>query len=120
MEAFNSILQENAKNSAKFVKRFPNITRKKNHNKKHWFSESCKDLRVTVKNYEKLVNKFPEKDEYRKKLYSLRSKYRRLCKYEEKAYKNKICSELSNTCGKDPKIMILIFLEMTLLHSIKI
>ena len=104
VEAFTSILQENAKKSAKFVKKIPNNSRKKNRNKKRWFSETCKDLRVTVKNYEKLVNRFPENDEYRKKFYSLRSKFRRLCKYEERAYKNKICSELSNTCDKDPKI----------------
>ena len=59
------MLQENANKSAKFVKVFPGKVKKNNPYKKHWFSESCKDLRTLVKNYEKLVDKFPEKDEYR-------------------------------------------------------
>jgi hypothetical protein len=37
-----------------------------------------------VKNYEKLVNKYPQNTEYRHKFYSFRSKFRRLCKFEEK------------------------------------
>jgi hypothetical protein len=52
-------------------------------------SQSCRDLRNTVKNYEKLVNKYPQNTEYRHKFYSFRSKFRPLCKFEEKKYKEK-------------------------------
>jgi hypothetical protein len=56
-----------------------------------------------VKNYEKLVNKYPQNTEYRHKFYSFRSKVRRLCKFEEKKYKEKKNSELSNISNKNPK-----------------
>lgn len=56
-----------------------------------------------MKNYEKLVNKYPQNTEYRHKFYSFRSKFRRLCKFEEKKYKEKICSELSNISNTNPK-----------------
>lgn len=78
-------------------------TKKKGSNRNPWFTESCRDLRNTVKNYEKLVNKYPQNTEYRHKFYSFRSKFRRLCKFEEKKYKEKICSELSNISNKNPK-----------------
>ena len=59
----NSILIETANLSAKFVKRSNKQVHcrklKKKSNKKSWFSESCEELRTSVKNYEKLVNKFP-------------------------------------------------------------
>jgi hypothetical protein len=56
-----------------------------------------------VKNYEKLVNRYPQNTEYRHTFYYFRSKFRRLCKFEEKKYKEKICSELSNISNKNPK-----------------
>jgi hypothetical protein len=56
-----------------------------------------------VNNYEKLVNKYPQNTEYRHKFYSFRSKFRRLCKFEEKKYKEKKCSELSNISNQNPK-----------------
>ena len=56
-----------------------------------------------MKNYEKLVNKYPQNTEYRHKFYSFRSKFRRLRKFEEKKYKEKICSELINISNKNPK-----------------
>jgi hypothetical protein len=71
-------------------------TKKKGSNRNPWFTESCRDLRNTVKNYEKLVNKYPQNTEYRHKFYSFRSKFRRLCKFEENKYKEKKCSELSD------------------------
>lgn len=46
---------------------------------KPWFSQSCSDLRNTVKNYEKLVNKYPFNGEYREMFYTYKAKYRRLC-----------------------------------------
>ena len=67
------------------------------------FSESCRDLHRSVKNYEKLVNKFPYNHLYRKKFYSLRSKLRRLCKFEEKQYRNSICTQLNKISNKNPK-----------------
>lgn len=53
--------------------------------------------------FEKLVNKYPQNTEYRHKFYSFRSQFRRLYKFEEKKYKEKICSELSNVNNKNPK-----------------
>ena len=101
---FNSILHNNALQSAKLVKKVPIIKlQKKNPKQKPWFSESCRELRNTVKNYEKLINKNPQNTEYRHKFYSFRSKLRRLCKFEEKQFKAKICSDLSSMCDKNPK-----------------
>ena len=101
--AFNTILIENAKKSAKFITKMPVLNCKK-LKRKTWTSDNCIDLHTSVKNYAKLVNKFPYKMEYRKKFYSLRSKLRRLCRYEEKQYKKKICTELTNISDKNPKI----------------
>ena len=56
-----------------------------------------------MKNYEKLVNKYPHNTEYRHKFYSFRSTFRRLCKFEENKYKEKKCSELSNISNKNQK-----------------
>jgi hypothetical protein len=50
-----------------------------------------------------IVNRYPQNTEYRHPFYSFRSKFRRLCKFEEKKYKEKICSELSNIINKNPK-----------------
>ena len=44
-------------------------------NRNPWFTESCRDLRNTVKHYEKLVNKYPQNTEYRHNFYSFRSKF---------------------------------------------
>ena len=76
VEEFNSILYENARKSAKLVKRLP-LSKKKRVNRKAWFSDSCKDLYNTV------INKFPQNADNRKIFYSFRSKFRRLCKLEE-------------------------------------
>ena len=78
-------------------------TKKKGSNRNPWFTESCRDLRNTVKHYEKGVNKYPQNTEYRHNFYSFRSKFRRMCKFEEKIYQEKICSELSNISNKNPK-----------------
>ena len=51
-----------------------------------------------------IVNRYPQNTEYRHSFYSFRSKFRRLCKFEEKKYKEKICSELSNISNKNPKV----------------
>ena len=105
VNSLNSILQENAAKSAKLIKRVPIFKnkRKAKPKRKPWFGDSCQDLYNTVKNYEKLVNKNPENHEYRHKFYSFRSKLRRRCKFEEKQYKERICSELSNMNDKNPK-----------------
>ena len=79
------------------------IVNTKRQIKKSWFSSSCRELRSSVKNYEKLINKCPYNADYRHKIYSLRSKLRRLCKHEEKMYKKKICTELNNTSEGNPK-----------------
>ncbi|CAG2203393.1 unnamed protein product [Mytilus edulis] len=95
VNSFNTILYENALKSAKLVKKVP--VRNKNQNRlkrRPWYSESCRELGVTVKNYAKLVNKHPYNSEYRHKFYSFRSRLRRLCKYEENKYKKDIFSEL--------------------------
>ncbi|CAG2201377.1 unnamed protein product [Mytilus edulis] len=102
VQSLTSILYESAKKSAKLVNKMPHrkIIKSK---RKPWFSDSCNDLRKTVKSYEKLVNKFPYNNTYRKSFYSCRSKYRRACKKAERSYKNKICSEISANVNKDPK-----------------
>ncbi|CAG2189584.1 unnamed protein product [Mytilus edulis] len=98
----NTILQETALASAKFIKgRLKKQTNKPK--RKPWFSGSCDDLYKTVKHYAFLINKFPFNGAYRKEYYSYRSKLRRKCKQEEKLYKNKICSDLSNNIKSDPK-----------------
>lgn len=105
VDQLNTILFESAKLSAKFIptRSFKKKSNKKRNQNKPWFTNSCHDLRQTVKNYCCLVNKYPENGNYRKAYYSYRSKYRRLCKKEEKSYKNQICEEISNNMQKDPK-----------------
>ena len=98
----NTILQETAMASAKFIKgRIKKQTNKPK--RKPWFSESCDDLYKTVKHYAFLINKFPFNGAYRKEYYSYRSKLRRKCKQNEKKYKNEICSDLSSNINTDPK-----------------
>ncbi|CAC5402488.1 unnamed protein product [Mytilus coruscus] len=102
---FNSILLETANMSTKFIKRGkPKRDKSNKSRKKPWFSESCEELRISVKNYEKLVNKFPFNAEYRKSFYTFRSRFRRRCKYAEKQYKEKICDELDNCVESNPKV----------------
>ena len=69
-----------------------------------WFTQSCRDLRYSVKMYEKLVNRFPFNGQYRQNFYTYRSKYRRLCKYEEKKFIQNICNELSQNVDCNPKV----------------
>ena len=52
----------------------------KKYKKKPWFSESCEDLRNTVRHYASLMNKFPFNGSFRKQYYSYLSRYRRKCK----------------------------------------
>ena len=99
---FNSLLQEAAKTSAKFVKGKIKCKYKK-PSRKPYFTESCKDLRSTVKHYASLINKFPFNGSFRKEYYSYLSKYRRKCKQEQNHYKNNINKELYNNMSKDPK-----------------
>ncbi|CAG2256217.1 unnamed protein product [Mytilus edulis] len=102
---FNYILIETANMFTKFTKRGkPKRNKYNKTQKKPWFSESCEDLRISIKNYEKLVNKFPFNAEYRKSFYTFRSRLRRRCKYEEKQYKEKICNELDNCVESNPKV----------------
>ena len=101
VEAFNNILVDIAKKSAKLVKdKYLNFRKKK---KKPWFTESCKELRNIVKNYEKLVNKFPFNASYRQCFYSFRARYRRKCKYEEKLHRQTIFTEINKSMNKNPK-----------------
>ena len=101
VNSFNSILLDNANKSA--IQKKPNIKVKIKSKRKPWFSESCIELHNSVKNYEKMVNKFPQNAQYRKSFYSLRAQYRRRCKYEEKVYRQKICNEINNNMENDPK-----------------
>ena len=95
-QSFTSIVYESAIKSAKLINKMPNLKNQKKSKRKPWFSDSCNDLRNTVKRYEKLVNTFPYNNTYRKYFYSCRSKYRRVCKKAERSYKKKICSEISS------------------------
>ena len=72
--------------------------------RKPYFTDSCNDLWVTVKKYCWLVNKYPKNLTYQKEYYSYRSKYRRLCKTEEKKYKTRIYEQISQNMKDDPKI----------------
>ncbi|CAG2234819.1 unnamed protein product [Mytilus edulis] len=101
---FNSILIETANMSTKFIKRGKPKRNKSNKTQKNHGFLNRKDLRISVKNYEKLVNKFPFNAEYRKSFYTFRSRFRRRCKYEEKQYKEKICNELDNCVESNPKV----------------
>ncbi|CAC5375985.1 unnamed protein product [Mytilus coruscus] len=102
---FNSNLIETANMSTKFIKRGKPKRDKSNKTRKNtWFSESCEALRISVNNFEKLVNKFPFNAEYRKSFYTFRSCFRRRCKYEEKQYKEKICNKLDNCVESNPKV----------------
>ena len=102
VEKLNSILHETAKMSAKFVKG-KKPSQKVKRKKKKWFSDSCRELRNTVKSYLSLVNKYPNNAEYRIKYYSFLSKYRRKCKSEENKYKKQICNDIYSNLNNDPK-----------------
>ena len=90
-------------NQPNFFKKQVSIKSKKKTPKKPWFSESSRDLYISVKNYAKLVNKYSQNKSYRSSFYKLRSKLRRTCKREEKNYKKDIYSELSKNINKNPK-----------------
>ena len=66
IDSFNSVLQDCAKQSAKFISKVPTQKIRKS-NRKLWFTQSGTDLRHTVKSYEKLVNK---NGQYRKLFYT--------------------------------------------------
>ena len=60
VDNFNLILTENAQKSAKFISNTrKNRNLQKKTKRKPLFSESYTDLFNSVKNYEKLVNKYP-------------------------------------------------------------
>ena len=80
-----------------------NSPKNKKTKKKQWFTESCKELRNIVRNYEKLVNKFPFNASYRQSFYSFRARYRRKCKFEEKMHRQTLLNEINNSMNKDPK-----------------
>ena len=103
VKTFNEILYDCANKSTKLIQKQISVKPKKKTPKKPWFSESSRDLHISVKNYAKLVNKFPHIGKYRSSFYKLRSKLRRVSKKEEKAYKEKIHSELSRNIDRDPK-----------------
>jgi hypothetical protein len=63
--SFNSVLQDCTKQSAKFINKVPTQKIRKSI-RKPWFTQSCTDLRNTVKSYEKLVNKNPHNGQFRK------------------------------------------------------
>lgn len=73
------------------------------HKTNPWFSHSCSDFRNTVKNYEKLVNKHPSNSKYRKMFYTYKAKCRRLCKFEELIYGNKIFNAIYKNNNNNPK-----------------
>ncbi|CAC5368501.1 unnamed protein product [Mytilus coruscus] len=101
-ESFNSILVDCAKQSAKCINKKP-IQKLKKSTRKPWFSHSCTDLRNTVKSYEKLVNKNAQNGQYGKLYYTYRSKFRRLCKHEQKMYKQQICNDINDNIEMNPK-----------------
>jgi hypothetical protein len=80
VEKLNSILHETVLMSTKFIKCKPPIIKRR-------FSDSCTELKDTVKSYLSLVNKYPTSDLYRQEYYSFLSRYRRRCKSEERKYK---------------------------------
>lgn len=102
VNTFNTILYDTAKSSAKFIRRnqINNVNKKY---KKPYYTDSCHDLKITVKKYCWLVNKHPENGAYRKEYYSYKSKYRRLCKKEEKNYKTEVCDKISQNIKNDPQ-----------------
>ena len=100
---FNNILQEAAMSSAKFIR--GKIKNKNNKSKrKPCFTQSCKDLRNTVKHYASLINKFPFNGSFCKEYHSYLSKYRRKYKQEENNYRNDINKNLYNNMSTDPKV----------------
>lgn len=62
--SFSNFIQDCAKLSAKFVMKTPLKSRRRNRTP--WFSESCTNVRNSVKQYEKLVNQYPFNSQYRK------------------------------------------------------
>ncbi|CAG2198348.1 unnamed protein product [Mytilus edulis] len=85
-ESFNSIFLDCAKQSAKFIHKKP-IQKLKKSNRKPWFLHSCTDLRNTVKSC------------------FIHIENRRLCKHEQKMYKQKICNDINDNIEKNPKIL---------------
>ena len=112
-DSFNSVLQDCAKQSAKFINKVPTQKIRKS-NTKPWLTQSCTDLRNTVKIYEKLVNKNPHNGQYRKLFYTYRSKFR---KHEEKMYKQNIYNDMSNNIDKNPKTFWNMLNKLEKLHT---
>ena len=102
VDSFKTIIQDAASKSAKIIRKNLKQTKKYKKNKP-WFTDSCRDLHTSVKNYAKLVNKHPYNGHYRASFYKLKSKLRRACKSEEKKFKKRIQSDIYNNMDKDPK-----------------
>ena len=103
VKEFNSILVDASFKSTKFIRNQAKPNNKTKNKRKPWFSDSCTELRNTVKSYEMLVNKFPFNSSYRHAFYSFKAKYRRKCKYEQKLLKQSIYNDLSKNIANDPK-----------------
>ena len=87
--AFNKIIVDVARSSTKYVKNALNIEAKRKNNKP-WFNQSCKDLRNTLKKYENLVRKNPSNGSYRRAFYTYKSRFRKLCHYQAKQFKESV------------------------------
>ena len=95
--AFNKIILDVARSSTKYVKNASNMKAKRQNNKP-WFNQSCKDLRNTLKTYEKLVRKNTSNGSYRHTFYTYKSRFRRLCHYQAKQFK-----DIKNNMDSNPK-----------------
>ena len=100
--AFNKILLDVTRSSTKYVKNALNVKAKRKNNKP-WFNQSCKDLRNTLKKYEKLVRKNPSNRSYRHAFYTYKSRFRRLCHYQAKQFKESVLHNIKNNIDSNPK-----------------
>ncbi|KAK3101032.1 hypothetical protein FSP39_000386 [Pinctada imbricata] len=104
IDEFNNLLLTVARESTKVIHpkaKVKNI--KKKQKNKPWFNESCRDLRISLQGYVKLVNKFPQNETYRTNYYRLKSKFRRACKKEERNYKKSVLKQINDNMSNDPK-----------------
>ena len=103
---FNKIVLAVARSSSKHVKISQTRKGRRKTTINHGLASHAKtkDSRNTLKKYETLVRKNPADGSYRHAFYSCRSKFRRLCHYEEKQFNHSLLHAITNNMDSDPKI----------------
>ena len=94
----NSILLQTANKSLKLVRCKKTKTRKK-----QWFDQSCKEIKQSMLNALYAYKVKPFDSNLAKKFYTCKKKFKKLCKFKEKEYRNNLLNKLETLSASNPK-----------------